>query len=134
LREEEAKEERNCPLQMKKSLTKKERLKKASEIQWVFSGKQSVSCYGMKLLYRNNDLSWNRMTCIPARKFGNAVERNRLKRHVREIFRQEKPRLKTGRDMVFVVYPGKAYDYWKRKHQIEKLFEKAHLYRDDAVQ
>lgn len=131
MQEEEEREEKSCPLLMKKSLTRKERLKKTSEIRQVFSGGKKVSCYGAKMLYQENKLSWNRIVCIPARKFGNAVERNTVKRHVREVYRREKPDLKKGFDVVFVVYPGKVYDYWERKNQISSLLAKAHLY-DDA--
>lgn len=114
---------------MRKSLTRSERIKKRSDINRLFSEGKSVSCFGAKLLYRKNDLHIHRIICIPAKKFGRAVDRNAVKRHVREIFRLHKERLNNddGYDIAIVVYPGKTYDYWKRNKQILTLFEKSGL-------
>ncbi len=113
---------------MKRNLTRRERLKRSSDISRVFAGRQSVSCFGAKLLYAENSHEYNRIVCIPVRKYGNAVKRNRVKRHIKELYRQEKPLLKTGFDLVFVIYPGMEYDYCKRKQQMHALLQKADLY------
>jgi len=114
---------------MKKNLTRKERLKKSSDIDCVFSRKQSVSCYGAKLFFAESSFQWNRMVCIPARGFKRAVDRNRARRHIKEIYRQEKSDLQMGYDLIFLVYPGVSFTYTERKQQIVSLLQRAELYR-----
>lgn len=126
--EEEEKAGKNFPLPMKRNLTRRERLKRSSDISRVCAGRQSVSCFGAKLLYAENSQNYNRIVCIPARKFGTAVRRNRVKRHIKELYRLEKHLLATGFDLVFVIYPGMEYDYCKRKQQVQTLLQKADLY------
>jgi ribonuclease P protein component len=53
-----------------------------------------------------NGLSGNRLAVTFARKFGNAVKRNRARRVSREAYRLLKNRLKTGFDLVALVYPA----------------------------
>jgi ribonuclease P protein component len=53
-----------------------------------------------------NGLSGNRMAVTFARKFGNAVNRNRSRRVSREAYRLLRNRLKTGFDLVLLVYPA----------------------------
>ncbi|WP_202978096.1 ribonuclease P protein component [Mariprofundus erugo] len=43
---------------------------------------------GLRLVYRKNGLGYSRLGLAVSRKYGNAVERNLLKRQVREVFRQ----------------------------------------------
>lgn len=112
---------------MRKSLTKQELLRKKSDISRIFSEGLSVSVRGMKLVYRENGLDYNRLIVVPARKYGNAVERNLLKRRIKEIYRTEKDLLLKGYDIAFVVYPGTVYGFAKRKEQFFKLVEKAGL-------
>lgn len=114
---------------MKRNLTKSERLRKKSDIDRVFAGGQSVSCYGARLLFRENGLPYSRIVCIPARKFGNSVERNLARRHIKEIFRQEKEQIVTGYDMAVVIYPGSTYDYGRRKDQLLTLLHRAGFQR-----
>ncbi len=118
---------------MKKSLTRSERLTRSSDINRVFSRRQSVSCNGAKLFCISNSYQWNRFVCIPARGFKRAVDRNRVRRHVKEIVRQEKPLLRTGFDMVFLIYPGMDYDYSMRKQQIISLLKRAGLYQQQDM-
>jgi len=47
-----------------------------------------VNRHGLRLVYRRNDLSHARLGLAVSRKYGNAVQRNRLKRIVRSAFRQ----------------------------------------------
>ncbi len=70
------------------------------------------------------------MMCIPARGFKRAVDRNKVKRRVKEIFREEKHKLLTGYDVVFIVYPDmNGHDtFSKRKQQITSLLYQAGLY------
>jgi ribonuclease P protein component len=120
--------EKNSLLQMRRNLTKKELLRKKSDISRIFREGRSVSAQGMKLLIRGNDLEWNRFMAIPAKKFGNAVARNRVKRHLKEIYRNDKGLLKQGYDIACIVYPGTINDFTMRKEQFYKLIKRAGLY------
>ncbi len=79
-----------------------------------------VSCKGMRLLAIGNSLSFDRFIIIPAKHYGNAVERNKLRRRAKEIFRLYPERKiksdlaasgSAGLDIVLVVYPGKVLDF-----------------------
>jgi ribonuclease P protein component len=73
-----------------------------------------------------NGLSHNRIAFTFARKFGNAVERNRARRVGREAYRLLQNRLKTGYDLVLLVYPGKDF-LADRMDQLTMLFSRAGL-------
>jgi hypothetical protein len=57
------------------------------------------------LFVLKNGLPGNRLAVTFMRKFGNAVKRNRTRRVSREAYRLLKHRLKTGFDLVILVYP-----------------------------
>ena len=67
------------------------------------------------------------MTVTLVRKYGNAVERNRAKRVVREAYRHLKPSLETGYDLIVVLYPHED-SYRNRAKQLSRLCEKAGLF------
>ena len=82
---------------MKLSLGKKERLKSKKLIELLFKEGKYIKEYPIKLLYleadNNSDFPVNVAFTVPKRNFKKAVERNRLKRLLRETYRKEKPRL-----------------------------------------
>jgi ribonuclease P protein component len=52
-----------------------------------------------------NGTGTSRMVVTTPKNYGNAVERNRTKRIIREVFRNIKEQLKTdGYDLLFIVY------------------------------
>lgn len=58
-----------------------------------------------------------------------AVKRNKLKRRMREILRQEIPKLKKGFWGIFL--PKRSaieLDFWQLKKEIEEILKKANLY------
>ncbi|MDR0599644.1 MAG: ribonuclease P protein component [Treponema sp.] len=84
---------------------RREHLKKKVEIAGVFKKGRAVSCSGAKLFFLNNELPHNRVVITFARKYGNAVERNRARRLNREAYRLMRENLKTGYDLVILIYP-----------------------------
>ena len=75
-----------------------------------------------------NELSRNRICFTFSRGFGNAVERNRAKRLGREAYRNLKPRLRSGFDLILQVYPEEpAPIFARRMKQLEHLLNKAGL-------
>ena len=113
---------------MKKSLTRRERLRGRTAIRRVFSTGKSAERKGIKLLFVENSLSWNRIAVCPVRGFRKAVDRNRAKRLCREAYRDLKNQVATGYDIAFVFYPG-PYSFRDRHRQIESLFEGVGLKR-----
>lgn len=79
------------------------RLKRPEEFKQVFASKRRSSDKSFLILARNNDLNRPRLgLAVPKKHIHSAVERNRLKRIIRESFRL-KQKVLTGNDIVVVV-------------------------------
>ncbi len=63
------------------------RLVKQREFDHVFKMGRRVKIKGLTILRMDNDLGHPRLGISIGRSFGNAVERNRMKRRLREAFR-----------------------------------------------
>jgi len=111
---------------MRKSLTRKERLRRRSDLNRVFVSVKKARCRGLKLLYIENNIQWNRIAFSTGKGFKRAVDRNRVKRVCREIYRTVKQQIKRGYDLIFIVYPGK-YSFSERSSQVISLLEQAGL-------
>lgn len=84
------------------SFTKNERLLARPDFKKVMTqGRKKVVDRTCTLFFLPNSLGRKRLGIITSRKIGNAVNRNRAKRKIREIFRRHKDLV--GQDMDIVV-------------------------------
>lgn len=84
------------------------------------------------MFYIKNEFDHNRIAFTFARKYGNAVQRNRSRRVSREAYRLLRNKLSAGYDLVLLVYPGKdRLDV--RQEQLRMLFGKAGLLLMETV-
>ena len=113
---------------MRRSLSKKEIVKRKPEIDHIFKTGRTYSSQGMKMVVSRNGLDWNRIIVIPVRHYGNSVQRNRIRRQIKEIWRNAKPSMNSGYDFAFVVYPGKVPDHDIQTKQLISLCEKAGVF------
>ena len=72
----------------------------------------------MRLMILENTLGFDRFIVIPARKYGNSVQRNRIRRQMKEILKT------TGRDIALVVYPGKVSSYSLLESDFHSLLDR----------
>ena len=109
---------------MKRSLTKNQIIRFKADIDNLFkAGKRySLSCF--KLYIVANNFDYSRMIVIPAKHYGNSVQRNLIRRQIKEIWRLNQDKIKTGLDMAIVVYPGKDLAYEEKESTLLNLFEK----------
>ena len=116
---------------MKKNLTltREERLRKRNDIENAFRFSKNVSCHGIKLIFKENNLDKNRILAVPKKGFKGAVKRNKQKRIIKEIYRNMKSGLKTGFDLIFLIFPDNNinYSFKDREVQVYKLVRKAGL-------
>ena len=101
-------------------------LKTQKEIKEVFEKGKSVYYTDLKLLYKNNEYSYNRIVITAKSGFKNAVIRNRQRRIIKEIWRAIKGKIKPGYDIVIIVFPGDK-TYRDREDQVGRLFKIAGL-------
>jgi len=66
---------------------KAQKIKKRGEISRLFNEGRRWECPCFVLIYGINNLECDRLGVIVSKRLGNAVERNRMKRVFREIFR-----------------------------------------------
>ncbi len=78
-----------------------------------------------------NGRNQDRIVVIPVRHYGTSVQRNRIRRQIKEIWRLEKNRFAPGFDFAFVVYPGKAVEHARQKQRLTELFQQAGVYLSD---
>lgn len=79
----------------------------------------------------DNNLGFDRFIIIPAKHYGNAVERNKLRRRAKELFRLYPKRnmdgqdsISTAHDIALVVYPGKVSSYSLLESDFYKLLDR----------
>jgi ribonuclease P protein component len=102
-------------------MNKKIGLAKNKEFSYVFNKGKSVADRLLVLYAVPNDKNITRFGYSVGKKVGKAVTRNRYKRILREIRRQNQSRIKEGFDCVIIARPkilGESYG------EIEKSFKK----------
>ncbi|MFW5784564.1 MAG: ribonuclease P protein component [Chitinispirillaceae bacterium] len=97
------------------------RIKKKSEISRLFHEADRWACPDFIIIYKKNIYEYDRFGVMVSRKLGNAVQRNRIKRVFRELFRQNISRNPPFFDILIKPRPGS--DFRNRK-EIRVCFNK----------
>mgnify|MGYP001271057279 CR=1 FL=1 len=84
------------------------RIVKKADFQQAFSKGFTRKSQHLKAVIYPNGGEWSRIGLAVSRKVGNAVQRNRLKRRLREIFRLHRDLAPEVRDIIFIPRPGCA--------------------------
>lgn len=105
----------------------KNRLKRKSDFESVFANPSKASHRYLLALYRPNSYSHARIGIILSKhRVKRAVDRNLIRRHIRESFRQQQTLLK-GLDIVVLVrsecIPLKTRDIKALQHDINRLWQ-----------
>lgn len=86
-----------------RGFSKAERLLRRPQFERVLNGGRRCRVGRLCTLFSlPNGLGRKRLGIIASRKVGNAIVRNRAKRMIRELFRQNKNRLQDGMDVVVI--------------------------------
>ncbi|MDI7246394.1 MAG: ribonuclease P protein component [Bacillota bacterium] len=83
-------------------MPKSERLRKSRDFTRIFEHGKSLPGSRVVVYYLENGLSFNRVGIAVSRRLGGAVERNRLKRVVKEAYRASEAALRQGLDLVLL--------------------------------
>ena len=86
----------------KKKMLKKEVLRNKNDFSNIYNRGKSQGERFVVVFYRKNSLLFNRTAFLASKKVGNAVERNRARRLMKEICRGLKDKLLQGYDIIFI--------------------------------
>jgi len=107
-------------------LKQRNRLKKKSDFERVFKQGKGFKEDFLYFKVAKNNLPEARFGFIVGKTFSKkAAERNKIKRRLREIVKENIPTIKSGIDCVLVVMPEAENDFNKLKKAVEKLFQTA---------
>ena len=113
------------------NFSKKEKLKSKVIISTLFSEGKSIKRYPLKLLYLKTDPSSEaKIQCavtVPKKKFKSAVDRNRIKRLIREAYRLNKVdifnNIEGGYAFLFLYLGKEMPDFEKIENPLKEILE-----------
>jgi len=110
---------------------RKYRLRKRRDFSYTYKKGRSLANSCLVLVYRKNRLKITRVGFSISKKFGNAVQRNKTKRRLREICRVRLEKIKPGYDLIFIVRIGaRDASFAKLENQMENLLKRAGLFKE----
>lgn len=114
-------------------IQRKLRLKHSADFARLRKEGQTVQSRFVLLSYSNNPLGQNRYGFITSKRLGNAVQRNRIRRLLRESVRMVHPDLVPGWDVVLIArlnISGQPFTTIQRT--VNELFSKAGLVKGNV--
>ena len=102
------------------SFNKKERLKSKKQIEKLFGEGKSVTAFPLKVFYipvEDAEVQFKVAVSVPKRNFKKAVDRNRIKRLMREAYRLNKQAIFNnieGNFALLILYLGKDLPEYRR--------------------
>lgn len=111
-----------------------ESLKKNSDFKKVYHS--GCSCANKQFVgyFLKNNLSKNRLGISISKKVGNSVVRHRLKRLVKEAYRLNQSKIKSGYDIVIIVrVNAKEKGYWDIESSLQHLLRLKKLWTEDNI-
>lgn len=108
------------------------RLKKKKDFERVFKKGKGLKETFLFLKFKKNKLQESRFGFLVSQKVSKkAVERNKVKRRLRELIRLKLPEIKKGIDIVLITKPGlEKKNFQEMEEMVNKLFKKAKLFND----
>jgi ribonuclease P protein component len=110
-------------------LPKENRLKKEKEFEAVFKGGRTLKGKSVFLKYLINGTDKTKVGFVVSKKISKlAVERNKIKRRMREVVRLKKKDMKEGLSIIIVSLPQiKGKTYQEIKEDLENILSKEEL-------
>lgn len=114
-------------------MKKKYRLRKRREFNYTYKRGKSLANTCLVLVYRKSRLDVSRVGFSVSKKYGNAVNRNKIKRRLKEIYRGNIDRVQTGYDLIFIVRIGaKGAGFARLENQMDNLLKRARLLKNNG--
>ncbi len=116
-------------------MKRQQRLRRNEDFRRVREGASRPIAHPLVLLFAvSNGLDRSRVGITVARRVGNAVTRNRVRRRIREAVRLQYGRLSSGYDLVFVARAPSAQATWgDLQAGVETLLTRAGLWATSAT-
>ena len=109
-------------------LPKENRLKKLKEFAYIYKKGNKVHSEHLTLTYINSKLKSPKIGVVVSNKAGNAVLRNRKKRQIREIMKQNLINLRSQQNIVLSAHPNiSECDFSKLREEINFLLKKGKM-------
>ena len=106
------------------------RIRKNAEFRAVYRRGKSFSNSLLVLYIYKNKKNINRLGVSINKRVGNSVERNRIKRLIKEIYRLNSDNIKVGYDLVFIARNlSKGRNYMEIGNSIKNSIKKAGLWK-----
>lgn len=110
-------------------LPKKNRLKKKKDFENIFKGGKGYKEDFLYLKIIKNNLKSSRFGFIVGKNFSKkAAVRNRIRRQLRELIKNNLSKITSGIDGVIIVRPGlQITDFWDLEEKVVNLLKKSKL-------
>ena len=105
-------------------------IKNNNEYKAVYKSNNSISDYNLVLFIKKNDYNYNRFGFTAAKKIKKAVNRNIIRRRLKEITRKNEYKLKESYDIVLMARVNAVEsDYKSLETSFIKLMKRKNLYK-----